>query len=97
VVQRRYDAVLDTPAVIRTAGLVYLRNERAFRGERLVVPLRGPGGGADRILGVTLYELLPGANPVEPDQVTHVARLRPMAGDRGWIEDRSGRRVGTLA
>lgn len=97
VVQRRYDAVLDTPAVIRTTGLVYLRNARTFRGERLVVPLRGPGGGADRILGATVYELLPGADPVEPEQATLVARLHPLEGDRGWVEDGAGRRVRQLS
>ncbi|MEX0758566.1 MAG: PAS domain-containing protein [Tistlia sp.] len=96
VVQRRYDAVLDTPAAVRTAGLVYLRNQRTFSGERLVLPLLGAGGRPERVLGATVYALLPGSRPPEPEQVTRVVRILPLEGERGWIEDRTGERVGTL-
>lgn len=100
VVERRYRDVLHTPALLRTSGMVYVRNERSLVGERLILPLlsaeaAAAGGEPDLLLGATVHKLAP-LKGAPPEQETVFARLRPLAGDRGWVEDRAGERIRTL-
>lgn len=96
VVQRRYSDVVDTPAAVRTAGLVYLRNERVFQGERVILPLVETEAKSDLVLGATVYTMTSDRVERPPEQLTTVVRLRPLASERGWLENGAGERTRTL-
>ncbi len=97
IVQRRYATVVDAPALLHTSGLVYLRNDRTFRGERVILPAVDRESGCAIVIGATVYALVPSAALSEPQQITTIWCLRPRDGERGWVEDESGERVATLS
>lgn len=96
IVRRRYREVLDLPAVTRTAGLVYPRNQRVLVGERLILPLVSDLGGGDLVLGATVYGLAEPLQRPAPEQLHRVARLRPLPGDPGWVENKDGEKLSVL-
>lgn len=53
----RYRRVCEEPALYHGYGGVYAVSERYGVGERLILPLAGPNGQADHVLGLTYYVL----------------------------------------
>jgi hypothetical protein len=57
----RAKRVLSEPALFRSEGKVFEHFERIGRGERIMFPLAEDGVRGDGILGVTIYEMVSGA------------------------------------
>lgn len=53
----RYRRVCEEPALYHGYGGVYAVSEKYGVGERLILPLAGPDGRADHVIGLTYYVL----------------------------------------
>jgi hypothetical protein len=56
VMNRRYRGIIEQPAILHCAGLIYFSNSSPVVGERLGLPLRKDDGQITQIIGVSVYD-----------------------------------------
>lgn len=56
VMMRRYLRIIEQPAILHCAGLIYFSNSSPVVGERLGLPLRMEDGRITQIIGVSMYD-----------------------------------------
>jgi len=56
IMNRRYRRILDQPAILHCAGLIYFSNSSPVVGERLGLPLRMEDGRITQIIGASIYD-----------------------------------------
>jgi hypothetical protein len=56
VMMRRYRRIIEQPAILHCAGLIYFSNSSPVVGERLGLPLRMGDGRITQIIGVSMYD-----------------------------------------
>jgi len=56
IMMRRYRRIIEQPAILHCAGLIYFSNSSPVVGERLGLPLRMEDGRITQIIGVSFYD-----------------------------------------
>src|SRR5262245_50190120 len=59
IMVRRYQRVIEEPAIMHCTGHIYFANESRVVGERLALPLRADDGRVLQVIGISVYDIPP--------------------------------------